>query len=100
MSLRDELTEPKAWSVEPGTPTVTFENDHEHLMLPWISFRHATKTSKQMKLYFQGWLIVLEVNGPTCQSLWCDLQDQAVKVIDGSGKSQEQEILSIRMEAT
>jgi hypothetical protein len=79
MNLRDELSEEEAFVLEPGTPTITFCGDNREVMIPWISFRHATCEAGKIRLFFQGWLV--ELKGESLEILWVELQLQTVRSI-------------------
>lgn len=79
MNLRDELSEEEPFVLEAGTPTITFCDDDGEVMIPWISFRHATREPGKIRLFFQGWLV--ELKGESLESLWAELQVQSVRSI-------------------
>ena len=88
MNLRDELSEEEAFVLEPGTPTITFCDDHREVMIPWISFRHATREDGKIRLFFQSWLV--ELKGESLESLWAELQVQSVRAISLPTTDQDQ----------
>lgn len=86
MKLRDELTEEEPFVLEPGTATVTFCEETREVMIPWHSFRHATREAEKIWLFFQGWLVELE--GESLDDLWAELQLQSVRTINGQISNQ------------
>lgn len=98
MNLRDELSEEEAFFLEPGTPTITFCDDNREVMIPWISFRHATHEDGKIRLFFQSWIVELE--GECLEILWAELQVQTVRSISlpATEESQGQSLTGLSLE--